>query len=88
MWAVTISKKSEKFLGGLSLSDKNKINEFVDDLVNWPFFKFNWDIKKLKGQENTYRSRVGINRIIFIIYKKEVHIFIKDISHRKDAYKK
>lgn len=88
MWVVKLSNKSEKFLENISKSDRDKIITFIDDLINWPFFEFSWDIKKLKGCTNTYRNRIGKHRIIFEINKNKIIILVENISLRKDAYKK
>jgi len=42
--------------------------------------------KKLKGQENRHRLRVGDYRVLYEIHKKEVVILVVRIRHRKDAY--
>lgn len=88
MWVVKLSNKSEKFLEKISKNDREKIITFIDDLINWPFFEFVWNIKKLKGCNNTYRNRIGKYRIVFEINKKEIIISVDLISLRKDAYKK
>ena len=43
------------------------------------------DIKKLVGIPG-YRFRVGDYRIIFDFNKKELHIFILQLGHRKNIY--
>lgn len=43
--------------------------------------------EKLKGDES-WRLRVGDYRIIFDIDEKEKKIYITDVGHRKNIYKK
>ena len=42
---------------------------------------------KLTGSKNAYRIRVGIYRIVYEIYDKQLIIFIFDVDHRKDVYR-
>jgi mRNA interferase RelE/StbE len=44
-------------------------------------------VKKLKGEENAYRIRVGDYRIVYTINDVIKIIEIQRIRHRKDAYK-
>jgi mRNA interferase RelE/StbE len=44
-------------------------------------------VKKLKGEENAYRIRVGDYRIVYAIDDVIKIIEIQRIRHRKDAYK-
>ena len=45
------------------------------------------DIKKLKGKTDTYRLRVGDYRVIYLMIRKDLKIFIQHIKHRKEVYK-
>lgn len=40
---------------------------------------------KLSGVEDSYRTRVGVYRIIYKIYDKKVYVSVVSIDHRKDA---
>lgn len=42
---------------------------------------------KLSGVENSYRSRVGIYRIVYKIYEEKVLVVVVDVDHRKDIYR-
>lgn len=55
-----------------------KTNEFVNN------FSFH-NIKRIVGEENKYRLRVGDYRVIFEI--KDTSIRILKIGHRKNIYK-
>ena len=43
--------------------------------------------KKMKGVENTYRTRIGDYRILFKIYTDEHVVVIIKIAHRKQVYR-
>ena len=45
-------------------------------------------IKKLAGDENLYRLRVGDYRIIYQIQDKALLVLVIKISHRREVYRK
>jgi len=44
--------------------------------------------KKLLGEENAWRIRVGGYRVLYEIKDRVLIIHVVDIDHRKDVYKK
>lgn len=42
--------------------------------------------KKLKGEENKWRIRVGDYRVVYSIYDKELVVEIIAAKHRKEVY--
>jgi mRNA interferase RelE/StbE len=65
-----------------------KIKSYVyPQLRKNPFFGPN--IKKLKGElSGIFRYRVSDYRLFYTIRSEKIIIFILDIDHRKDLYKK
>lgn len=65
-----------------------KIKNYVyPQLKENPFYGLN--IKKLKGvYSDVYRYRIGNYRLFYTIDKNQVIIFIIDIEHRKNSYRK
>ena len=45
-------------------------------------------IKKLEGEPNLYRLRVGDYRIIYQIRDKELLILVVKIGHRREVYRR
>ena len=45
-----------------------------------------FDVKKLKGVEDTFRIRIGDWRIIYELHRKESMIVVLDIASRGRAY--
>jgi mRNA interferase RelE/StbE len=43
--------------------------------------------KKLKGQANTYRLRVGKYRILYDVYDRVLWVMILKVGHRKEVYR-
>ena len=46
------------------------------------------DVKRLQGQENLYRLRVGPYRIIYAVDHGELVIYVIGAGNRGDIYKK
>ena len=42
---------------------------------------------KLSGVENSYRTRVGMYRIVYKIFDEKITVVVVDIDHRKDIYR-
>lgn len=66
----------------------NKIVNYVyPQLRKNPFYGPN--IKKLKGEfSGVYRFRIGRYRLFYTIEINTIFVFIVNIDHRKDSYKK
>ncbi|MEE9614939.1 MAG: type II toxin-antitoxin system RelE/ParE family toxin [Thermodesulfobacteriota bacterium] len=43
--------------------------------------------RKLQGENNLWRIRIGDYRVIYAIYDKDTHIDIIAVRHRSEAYK-
>lgn len=75
--------------------EKTEFNTIYSKIVDYiypqlrknPFYGPN--IKKLKGEfSNIYRYRIGQYRLFYTIDTNTIVVFIIDLSHRKDSYKK
>ncbi len=86
MYQVDFSKQAVKNLKGIASVYQKKILEQIKVLAVSPFEMNN--VKKLKGEEDTYRLRVADYRIVYKIKDNELIILIIDINHRKDIYKR
>ena len=69
-------------LSKLDLYTQKRILNKLDEFAN--MFSFN-HVKRLKGNSD-YRLRIGDYKIIFMI--KNTTIFILNLGHRKNIYKK
>lgn len=87
MWTILASKSFQKSYDKLDEKIQKKVDSLLVDLSK-EYFPPNWDIKKMFGRDGEYRCRIGIYRILYKVVKKEVFIYILDIDHRKDIYKK
>lgn len=66
----------------------SKINNYIyPQLRSNPFYGPN--IKKLKGEfADIYRYRIGDYRLFYTVETDTIIVFIMDLVHRKDSYKK
>jgi mRNA interferase RelE/StbE len=80
---VLLSKAARKQLSSLPAFIHNKIVEDITTLADLPRPV---GCKKLKGQRNAWRIRIGDYRVIYEIRDKELRILVIAIGHRKDIY--
>ncbi len=84
MYKIIISKKASEFILQLDKGYKNKIKTILYSLKNNPF---SYPYKKIRGETNLYRIRVGKYRILYEVNKKENLIVVLKIDHRRSIYK-
>lgn len=79
---VLIHKKAKKKFE--SLADP-ALKERLKDALGLLSDPFSLDTIKIKGEENTYRTRIGKYRILFII--EEQVVYVVDFDTRGKIYK-
>ena len=82
-FTIEYAKSAEKELERLPKKAIERIRESIDNLSKEPHPPGS---KKLKGEDGTYRIRVGDYRVIYEVYEEEIVILVIRIRHRKDAY--
>ncbi|MBI4211316.1 MAG: type II toxin-antitoxin system RelE/ParE family toxin [Deltaproteobacteria bacterium] len=83
-YKIEVSKSAEKVLFQLPKEITSKIMLALQNLSLHPFPV---GCRKLSGEENTFRIRVGKYRILYEIHQKEILIRVLKIGHRKDVYR-
>ncbi len=83
---VVVGKQALKEMKNLPEAVRKKFLKILVDLEEYPIPAHRYDVKKLRGEERTYRIRVGKYRLIYEILENTVYILT--ISHRKSTYKK
>jgi mRNA interferase RelE/StbE len=83
MYKIRIKKSANKDLDALDDKTYIRIDRNIQKLRNDPFPR---GVKKLTGEENRYRIRVGKYRILYEIDQKNKTIVIYRIKLRKTAY--
>jgi len=84
MYQITFKKSALKELSDISKPYNQNIAIAIDKLAENPRPD---GVKKLKGEENAYRIRIGDYRVIYIIEDVIKIVEIQRIRHRKDSYK-
>ena len=83
MYRVILSRSAEKDLSQINKKYKPHIFAALFDLRKDPYLG-----KKLRGKFQDYYSlRVGLYRIIYKIYKRELNILVIRIGHRQGIYR-
>lgn len=88
MFSVLVSKQAGKFLKSLDRKRQNRIIRVLETLESNPIPFRIYDMKKLRGMENSYRIRVGNIRITYELFLSDFHIKVRYIGYRGSAYKK
>lgn len=86
MYSYSFSKQAEKFLAKQEKSFIKNLLHKIEVLRKSPH-ENTLDIKALRGKNNSYRLRIGKNRILYQIQKQKLHIYFFDAWSRWDIYK-
>lgn len=81
---VALTSTAEKQLRKLPKKDLPRVARALEMLALTPLPQ---GCRKLSGQTNTYRVRVGVYRIIYEIWAAVVLVKVLKIGHRKDVYR-
>jgi len=83
MYEIIFSKPATKFTKNLPHSYRNKIKKILEILQENPF---GYPYKKIKGEADIYRIRVGKYRILYEINQDNNRIIILKIDKRSHVY--
>lgn len=84
MFALRFSTAALKALRKAPSDVTRRIRERLDELACDPFTAAN--VKKLTNHPG-YRLRVGDWRVIYLVQKEAVVIYVVDIAQRKEVYR-
>ena len=84
VYRIVIARSAEKEFHSIPSHFIQRISKQIDALAYEPRPHGS---KKLKGESNLWRIRVGDYRVVYYIFKDNVLIKIVGISHRKDIYR-
>jgi mRNA interferase RelE/StbE len=79
---IRISPSALKKMGALENAWQKRIGKRINELGLTPRHR---QSKKLKGEDNLYRNRVGDYRIIYAIEDDEF-VLVLDVGHRREIY--
>lgn len=83
-YKIEISKSAEKTLFKLP---KEALKKIVSSIQSLAFDPRPSGSRKLSGQHDTFRIRVGVYRIIYEVHDHLLIIKVLKVGHRKDIYK-
>jgi len=82
-YSITFARSARKELESLSASLVQRIFPKIEVLASEPRPK---GCRKLRGEKNLWRIRVGDYRVIYAVYDDREVVDIIAIRHRRDAY--
>ena len=85
VYKVQIKKKAIKYLCTLRKKDAERIFSAIENLALDPRPSGH---KKLSGEENAYRIRIGSYRVIYEIEDEALMVYVVKAGARGDVYKK
>jgi mRNA interferase RelE/StbE len=87
LYSLKIKRKALKAVRRLPEGVKRRVEETLKVLQTKPIPARTYDIKKMRGVEDTYRIRIGDTRIVYTIKRGQRIIIIHYIGSREKAYK-
>jgi mRNA interferase RelE/StbE len=85
LYTIEFSERAAKSLEKLPRSVFDRISKATDGLETTPRPH---GCKKLEGEIDTYRIRVGDYRVIYRVVDRMLFILVIDVDHRSRVYRK
>jgi len=82
-YKIQLKRSVVKTLKSLPRREVKKIGKKIDSLGQKPIPK---DSKKIKGEKDLYRVRVGDYRILYFFQNSALTVLVIRVGHRKDIY--
>jgi len=79
-WRVFVASSATKFVRRLSNKEAARIKFVLEN--EFPRDPYTGDIKKLGGEKNVWRRRVGSYRIFFEVYPELQEVRVFDVDRR------
>lgn len=83
-YKVQLKRSVVKTLKSLPQREVKKLGKKIDSLEQNPVPK---DSKKIKGEKDLYRVRVGDYRILYFLQNLNLTVLVIRVGHRKHIYK-
>ena len=78
-WVLQVDSAVYKFLKKISRRDAESILFAIESLPDDPFYG---DVQKMKGEEHTWRRRIGSYRIFYELIPAEKVIYVVNAERR------
>jgi mRNA interferase RelE/StbE len=83
IYDIDLKKPALKFIGKQDRVTQIRILDALEGLKKPPF---EGDIKKLKGEYETFRMRIGTFRVLFSVNHNRKQVIVETIGNRGDIY--
>ena len=80
---IEFGTKALKFISKLEKDSKERVFKRIRQLGNDPFPS---DVKKLKGEKDVYRIRIGDFRVLYRVIPKDDAILVFRVDKRSRVY--
>ena len=80
---IEFGTKALKFISKLEKDSKERVFKRIRQLGNDPFPS---DVKKLKGEKDVYRIRIGDFRVLYRVISKDDAILVFRVDKRSRVY--
>ena len=84
-YRIEFTPRAEREFKSLDGSVRGRIKQRIDSLAEKPHPP---GIKKIEGEEELYRLRVGDYRILYQVKEKTLLVLIVRIGHRREVYRR
>ncbi len=85
LFSVILSNKAEKQYRKLEAGIRAKVKQLMNALEQKPIPAEEYDLKKIAGEEDTYRIRVSSFRILYRVYWEKKIIGVSKIERRSET---
>lgn len=83
-YKVEFTKSAKKALDRIPNTVRNQLTVKISSLKDNPRPD---GCKKLKGEEDLYRIRVGDYRVVYLIQDGKLIVVVVKVGHRRDVYR-
>jgi len=84
-YRIEFAPRAQRDFKSLDGSVRGRIKQRIDSLAENPFPS---GIKKIEGEDELYRLRVGDYRILYQVKGKLLLVLIVRIGHRREIYRR
>lgn len=84
-YKIEFSRKAERQFKALTSQIQKRLKPKIDALVQNPRPR---EVKKLEGEDELYRIRVGDYRVIYQVQDKALIVLVVKLGDRKEIYQR
>lgn len=83
-YKIHLAPRAERAFLSIEFRTRRRLARRIDALANDPRPR---GVKKLKGEDDLYRLRVGDYRVIYQVQDRVLLVLVLDIGHRRNVYR-